>query len=36
MALDERTGLTTREEDYPKLTTVAGCVEFLNQRERSA
>ena len=33
--LDERTGLTTREQDYPELTTIAGCVAFLSRHERS-
>jgi acyl carrier protein len=28
--IDNRTGLQTRESDYPKLTTLSGCVEYLS------
>ena len=27
--IDTRTGLQTSESDYPKLTTLSGCVEYL-------
>jgi acyl carrier protein len=35
VALDERTGLRTKEADYPELTTIAGCLEFLNRHQVS-
>jgi acyl carrier protein len=28
--IDNRTGLQTSESDYPKLTTLSGCVEYLS------
>jgi acyl carrier protein len=28
--IDNRTGLQTSESDYPKLTTLSGCVKYLS------
>jgi acyl carrier protein len=28
--IDNRTGLHTSESDYPQLTTLSGCVAYLN------
>jgi len=28
--IDNRTGLNTSESDYPKLTTLSGCVGYLS------
>ena len=36
VALDERTGLQTREQDYPQLTTIAGCSGYLSAHGVSA
>ena len=33
-AVDEQTGGQTSEQDYPQLTTVAGCAAFLSEREQ--
>jgi acyl carrier protein len=32
IALDEKLDVRIAESDYPKLSTLEGCVEFLNQR----
>jgi acyl carrier protein len=29
VGLDELTGLQTTEQDYPRLTTIAGCQDYL-------